>query len=397
MSFVSLLTLLVAAAPPVEITSLSGQQQTGTLVNITAKELSLQPESGPVQTIPTADLLEVRRKTDKAAASEPADAAIVRVALTDGSQLQLQDVATTAKELRGRHALLGDVALPITAVHSVRFAPPSSKFDPLWTPLKEKGAKTDMVVLQKPEVLDHLDGVIGAIDQATIKFLLDGDEIPVKREKAFGLIYARKPSNAKLAARVELSNGDIVAVKSVAADGEQWKLEPLAGAAWQLPIEGVTVVDYSLGKVVYLSSLEPRSVNYTPSEKIEGSTEEFFWKFRRDRSLEGKPLRLGQKTYARGLAIHSETELKYRLGGEYRRFQAMLGIDDEITKYGVTGIRILGDRKELYSGECLPRRPVIPLDLDVSNVVELDIIVNFGSDKLGIGDRIHLADARLVK
>jgi hypothetical protein len=398
---VSLFVLVVAVAQPqpVDVTMLSGQQRSGTMVQLTEKELFLQPESGQPEVIPTADLLEVRRSGEsEPTSSKMDDAGIVRLTLVDGSQLQLAGVTTSSKELHGRHSLLGELTIPLIAVHSLRFTPPSSKFDPLWLQLMEKGTKSDMVVLQKPEVLDHLDGVVGAMDEGTAKFLLDGDELSIKREKMFGIIYSRKPSSTKLAARVELVNGDTVAVRSVTADGEQWRLASPIGSAWQLPMNAISVIDFSLGKVVYLSALEPRSVKYTPFYKF-GDDGEFYWKFRRNRSLEGKPLRLGQKTYARGLAIHSKTELLYRLGGEYRRFQALLGVDDEITNtdWGAVSIRILGDRKEMYAGECRPRQTPIPLDLDVTDVVELEIIVDWGPDKSDIGDRIHLADARLVK
>lgn len=395
MSPVSLVALLLAAAPQVEVTSLSGEQQAGTLVKLTAKELSLQPASGAPVVLRTSDLLDVRQKIDPLPVA--GDALTVRVSLVDGSQLQIVDVKTSAKELVGRHAILGELKLPLSSVRGLQFSAPNVKFDSMWTQLADKGGKSDMVVLQKQDVLDHLDGVVGGIDEESIKFLLDGDEISVKREKAFGVLYSRKASSAKLTAQVELANGDLVAVKSVAADAEQWQIEAVSGMSWQVPAAVVARVDFSLGKVVYLSALEPRSVNYTESPQFLPHGRNFPWKFRRDKSLEGKPLRLGQKTYPRGLAVHSKTELKYRLGGEYRRLQAMLGIDDEINKFGVASIRILGDRKELFSAECRPRQPAIPLDLDVTNVVELDIIVDFGSDKTDIGDRIHLADARLVK
>ena len=40
----------------------------------------------------------------------------------------------------------------------------------------------------------------------------------------------------------------------------------------------------------------------------------------RDRNLHGMPLRLGNKTYSRGVSIHSRTFLRYRLAGDYSRF-----------------------------------------------------------------------------
>ena len=149
---------------------------------------------------------------------------------------------------------------------------------------------------------------------------------------------------------------------------------------------------------MYLSALEPRSVKYQRRIPFPPGTLPY-GEFRRDRNLDGRPLRLNGKAYARGLAIHSKTSLVYRLGGEYRRFQTMIGIDDEITdtRFGATQVRILGDRKELYTGVCQPRESAIPIDLDVSGVVELEILVDYGPDEDDTSDRVHLADARLVK
>lgn len=399
MMTIGMLSVLAAAAVPVDVTLLNGQQRSGTLQKLTAKSCVVQSSSGESTDIPTPDLLEIRVTGEDPSPSARDDASPrPRIQLVDGSLLRLDNLTTTGTEAQGRHAALGDVRFPLTAVRSVRFSPPNAKLDPLWNQLAEKGTKEDMVVLQKQEVLDHLDGVVGPIDDASIKFLLEGDDITVKREKAFGVIYARKPSNVKLVARVELSNGDRVSVKGIASDGEQWSVEGLTGSAWTLPATAVASIDFSLGKVVYLSAMEPRSVKFTPYFEFPAGVVPY-GEYRRDRNLDGRPLRLGQKTYARGLAIHSRTELVYRLGGEYRRFQAMMGIDDEFTnpKWGAVDVTIRGDRKVLYSGVCRPRENPVSLDLDVTGVIELEIVVDFGPDKDHIGDRLHLADARVVK
>lgn len=395
--FWTLTACLLASAPPVEVTLLNGETRRGTLEQLGAKELSLQPESGAAVAIPAADLLEVRLLKEGSSSAPPSgNQPVIRVGLVDGSKLQFTSVETTSKELTGQHSVLGSVKLPLSAVRTLRFASPDAKLDPLWQQLLDKPSKNDQIVRQKQEILDHFDGVVGAIDPESIKFLIDGDEISVKREKAFGIIYARKPSTAKLAAQIELQNGDLLSVKSITADQAGWKLESASGFSAKLPWEGIARADFSLGKVVYLSSMEPRSVKYTDCPQFPDDTD-FRWEFRRDRSLEGKPLRLGQKTYSRGLAIHSKTELKYRLGGEFRRLQALLGVDDEISRFGAVSLRILGDREELYAADFRPRQTPVPLDLDVAQVVELEIIVDFGADNSNIGDRLHLADARLVK
>ena len=391
--------MLLIAAVPVDVTLLNGDQRSGTLQKLTAKTLTVETSSGELAELPTVDLLEIRVSPERPPTQPAADGSQpIRVELIDGSRLQLDGLTTTGKELLGRNAALGELTLPLSSVRSLHFAAPDEKFNSAWDELLKKETRQDMIVVRKTDVLDYLDGVVGTIDDATIKFLLDGDELAVKREKAYGVIYARKPSNVKVAAQVALANGDSVAVKGVAGDGENWTLESATGPTWTVPAAALAAIDFSLGKIVYLSSLEPRSVNYQPYIKPPAGAL-IYGEYRRDRNLDGRPLRLGQKTYARGLAIHSRTELVYRLGGDFRRFQAMMGIDDEFTneKWGAVEVRILGDRRPLYSGVCRPREDPIPLDLDVTGVVELEIIVDYGPDKDGIGDRLHLADARVVK
>jgi len=51
---------------------------------------------------------------------------------------------------------------------------------------------------------------------------------------------------------------------------------------------------------------------------------------RKDASIEGNPLRIAGREYARGMGVHARSELIYELKPEYRRFVAVAGIDDEV-------------------------------------------------------------------
>ena len=110
------------------------------------------------------------------------------------------------------------------------------------------------------------------------------------------------------------------------------------------------------------------------------------------------PLRLGNKVYARGLCLHSKTQLKYRLGGEYRRLQTVIGIDHLVASngYGDCRLVISGDGKSLFEADVKAKDSPRPIDLDVEGVVMLEIQVDFGGN-LDISDHLDLADAKLVK
>ena len=384
----SILVLCLTAAPPVEMTTLKGEQHVGSLERLSGENVVLKTPTGVV-TIPAAELLAIRvpSGTTLPAAAET----VVEIRLTDGTRLRAANFASTGTEAVIEHPQMGSIKLPMIVVQSVRFAVPDPKVDAAWNQLLDRTAKKDQVAVRKGDVLDHLDGVIGSLDESTVKFQLDGDEIPVKRDRVFGLIYARRENlSSKAVAAVELSSGDRLAAKGVSFDGAVWKVKLASGADVSVPQPLVQTVDFSLGKIAYLSNLEPRDVKYTPFF-------DFVWEYRRDRSLDGKSLSLGNKVYAKGLALHSLTAMKYRLGGDYRRFQTVMGIDDDIRVAGNVDVVIKGDGRTLFKGSARVNQPPQPLDLDVTGVVELEITVDYGDDKLDIGDRLHLADAKVVK
>src|SRR5207248_177825 len=109
--------------------------------------------------------------------------------------------------------------------------------------------------------------------------------------------------------------------------GQGWKVRLVTGLDLQIVPESLLILDFSLGKVSYLSDMEPRSIEYTPFFQVPVS---FTDEYRRDKDFDGNRISLAEKTYSKGLAIRSRTSLKYRLGADYRRFQAIMGIGDEV-------------------------------------------------------------------
>ena len=166
------LVLCLTAAPPVEVTTLKGEQHVGSLERLSSDDVVIKTPTGAV-TIPAAELLALRVPS---AATTPAlgeTAADVR--LTDGTRLRAASFASNGIEATVVHPQLGSLKLPMTVVQSVRFAAPDAKVDAAWNQLLDKTPKKDQVAVRKGDVLDHLDGVIGSLGETTIKFQLDGD------------------------------------------------------------------------------------------------------------------------------------------------------------------------------------------------------------------------------
>jgi hypothetical protein len=169
-----------------------------------------------------------------------------------------------------------------------------------------------------------------------------------------------------------------------------------------LPFSKIKMIDFSLDKLVFLSDLEPETVRWTPflpAGKI-ARLLEMLYTPRPDRNLDGLPLQLrtGQvtKQYAKGLAIHSRTELVYRLAGKYRRFAAVAGMDPKVAGNGHLRLEIKGDDKLLLDATISNESDPLPIDLDITDVRRLRILVDFG-EHWDIGDHLNLCDARMTK
>jgi hypothetical protein len=122
---------------------------------------------------------------------------------------------------------------------------------------------------------------------------------------------------------------------------------------------------------------------------------------RNDESLEGGPLQLGYADgrtieYAKGISMHSRTEMVYRLTSPYRRLQAVVGIDNRLRPAGNVVVTIFNDAQPIWQETISGKQDPIDLDLDIQGVQRLRILVDFGND-LDIADHLNMCDARIVK
>ena len=189
------------------------------------------------------------------------------------------------------------------------------------------------------------------------------------------------------------TNEELIVARHVRTDGDAVIVEPVGGGSVRYPsLKSLARLDYSKGKLAYLSDLEP-------IEKDQTSTEDLVFPFRRDRNLYGGPLRLNGVSYVKGLAIHSRTMLTYDIGSDYNEFRAMLGVDDVVRSENGTpvSLRVIieGDGRELFRGDVRDRDAPKPIAVDVKNIRRLKITV--AAPLLDLGNQVDLCDARVSK
>ena len=387
--------MLTAASPQFEARILGDQAIVGTLTELTAKRVTIATAAGPVA-LDTDKLIRLAPRLKPAAAPLEARAWIE---LADGSSFAARDYAVNGG--RARFSLPGDqvVELPVAMIATVRLQPETEAMAGDWQRILAMKLDGDVLVARKGETLDYHKGVIRDVNEQAVQFVLDGEPLAVKRSKVYGLAYYH-PADQQLpepVGRLVDASGGTWSVRSLALSGGKLQWTTPAGLTIVRPLEAIGQIDFT-GKIVYLSDLKPESVRWSPYFAMAKplAVMEQFYTPRQDKSLESKPLQIGGTQYAKGLALHSRTEMVYRLPERFSRLKAVAGIDDAARPHGNVQLVIRGDDRVLLDVTVTGTDAPKPLDLDLTGVRRLNILVDFG-DNSDVGDYLDLADALMVK
>jgi hypothetical protein len=387
--------LLTTAAPPFEVQTLDGQTLVGPLVEIAADRLTMDAVGGR-KSLDIERLVSVVSR-QKPAAPPPESGLVVE--LTDGSIILAERYI--AQAARAKISLTDGQVLetPTNIVHTVQFQRPAAALAAEWGRLVGMNADSDLLVVRKEDSLDYHKGVLHDVTDDAVRFELDGDILPVKRSKLYGIAYRHGvPANRPEAiCRVTDAAGSQWAVHSLGLAGKlQWTTP--AGLNVSEALDKIVQIDFSGGKIVYLSELKPESVRWAPyfGPRKPLAAEEQFYAPRFDHNVDGGTLLLAGTSYRKGLALHGHTEIMYRLPGSFSHFRAVAGIDDAVRPSGKTRLLVRGDDKVLLdvviSGNDAPRN----IELNVASVRRLTIVVDF-ADSLSAGNDLLLCNARLSK
>lgn len=394
MNVLLLTVLLAAAGPRFEAKTLDGQTFAGRLTELNAQRLTLQTPQGAA-TVPIEKLVDLSIKPTP---SSSAGAKGIRVQLMDGSV-----VCAGQYTCRGDRATLtlldGQVLeLPVHQVLAVRLQTDATAAAE-WAHLVKTKRDTDLLVVRKSGALDYQPGVAHEVTAETVRFDLEGEVVSAPRGKIFGLVYHHRLEGDAPAACCRITDlwgSQWSAHKLRLADRLQWTT--WGGAEVSLPLGQVVDLDFSGGKIAYLSDLEAESVRWTPFFAVQKPLPilEAFYAPRRDRDFDSAPLQLGGAQYSKGLAVHARTELTYRLPDGFRRLGAVAGIDDSLRPNGKVRLVVRGDAKVLLDRVITGNDPPKPLELDVAGVRRLVILVDF-VDGVPAGDQLLLCNARITK
>ncbi len=360
-------------------------------------------------TVPTGQVLNIELAP---AERIPAENPYVDVELTDGTLLHCSECRVKGKTVVVTVLLTGQkLELPMGIVSNVLTNAQNEKYRKDWTERLKKKGKTDILARLDKGAVNPIPGLLGEgnADGTKINFTITipspekdkKDEtrtIEVPLENIHGLIFRRDfDANAKPSVcRVSDTYRDLILVESLSQAPEGLTVTTPAGAKLLFPIAKLALLDYSNGKLVFLSDLNPDRLD-------ERSTEDRVDHYKRDRNMDGRDvIKIKSTPYPKGLAIHAYARLDFDLNGEFEVFKFVPGFDDVVGGLpGPVKLRIDGDGKELYArtfdrATWKASAEGKEIALNIKDVQTLRVEVVSG-ELLTLGKHLALANARVSK
>ena len=390
-SMTLMLGLLAPLATADSVSTVDARVLTGSVVSLDAKVLTLSQPGKKTETVPLGKLLSVEWAPVKKLAAERLLCKTFSGCEIPFSNLSIRDnrIALTTQAVPAplRARALNEVA---TLVFPKLMQTAEEVLGRCATRGYATGPKDLLVIEREDGKYQSAAGVLLGITAINVQFRFNDKDRTVARTKVRALFLSRTIAPiapAKL--RVTTTGGATLACRTIAI-AKTVTCTLAGGTTHTLTAASLASAAWVSDSVAFVSSLKP-------TKTTEHGLLDVVFPHRLNRSVAGGPIRLGGKTYTNGLGLHSFCELDYDLVGGYSQFLATVGIDDSTKGRGDAQLTILADGKPLKTMRVKGGAKPVALRLALTGVKRLTIRVGFGEDKLGVGDHVNLANARLVK
>jgi hypothetical protein len=409
-----ILAAITTASPQgVSATRLDGTTVVGQIDAWNGERLTLATSDG-VERIPTDELLALRISLQERRAQQ-----LTPVLVTIGGSViptegfAVQDGVARTNLIHTLPEGAAELQVPLPKVREIQLKLLDATLDEQWRDIRELSIPHDLLVIFKRggKSLDYLEGTIGTITDEAIEFTTDGDRVEVPRSKVAGLVFYRRESPSSEPPCVLSGKNRLrLAAASVRLDQERLLVATTDGIKLTWPLNEISTADFSAGKLVFLSDMEPASQSWQPLVGLSAATTAMseFGDPRFDRSASGGPLSIWHpdmefsegsgsiESFDKGIAVRSRSHLVFRLPKGFSRFVTLAGIEPETRASGNILLIVLGDDRPLLEAEISGQDAPRAIELDVAGVRRLTIVVDYG-DNLDTGDWLNLCNARLVK
>ncbi len=316
-----------------------------------------------------------------------------QIVLSNGGVLVADLVRTEQEQILISSALYGELSISLEQVAVVLLEP---SVDPIHRrrfldASRDASATSDRLILVNG---DELEGTVTAITPQQIELETRLGAVAVERDRVLAVVFdpslAAPSKHTDLHAWVGTDDGSRLLASSLLVGGESVRIRLFDGANLETSADSLCWLQPLGGRVVYLSDLAPAGYRHVPYLALE-------WPYRRDLNVTGAELRSGGRTYIKGLGMHSASRITYELDRPYRRFEALVSIDEGTELRGSVTFYVYVDGERVFSsGVVRGGDDPVPVSVALEGAERVSLVVDF-ADRGDALDHANWIDARLVR
>jgi len=366
-----------------ELRTLGGKVILGKVTQVSDKDITIKTDKEQVKT-PLNEVLALDFQPVKELTGEKYS----DVRLLDDTVLHCSKVAFKGKDVTLTLVSGNTIQLPLQYVVSVLHQAQDAVVRKKWAEVVANKVKRDRIVILSKGELNALEGTFGDVDAEgkKIKFKHETGDKNIPLENLHGLIFYRlEAAQGNPLCRAIDQQGNVLTAAKIGFDGKAYTLTTTFGAKITLAADALSKLDFNMGKLTYLSDMEPAKV-------VEKSGAGLVTHYRKDVNLDGEPIIL-ERQHAKGLSLHAFTQLEYNLAGKYKEFKAILGVDQRVGADSQALVTIHCDGVERFKGT-ITAKETKSLAISIRDVTTLRITVS-SRNFLDLHDHVTLADARV--
>ncbi|GIW98787.1 MAG: hypothetical protein KatS3mg111_2120 [Pirellulaceae bacterium] len=246
------------AGPPVRVELMDGSALNGELEGIDETQVTVVM-NGRAQAMAKTEIRTLQLAATDRLEVQQGDSPIGRVRLIDESEFAIRRLRSESGELIVDDGSPQPHKLPLTDVQWIAFGEFSPQQERQWKAIRESVTSSDVLAVRRDaQTLATIAGVVQGLDEATVQFSFDGQELPVPVEKLAGIRFfsAASAQLGALQAMVRDTRGGRWSASQVlSGSGETIDVLLRCGARLRLDWDNVEAIDFAAGSVKYLQQL----------------------------------------------------------------------------------------------------------------------------------------------
>lgn len=321
-----------------------------------------------------------------------------KIVLADGSIVYGKIIDGSAESIGVETNLLGLITLDLIQIKDLFFGNFSSQ--------EINTSENDILYFKSGDVME---GIIEKFGNDYVQ--IEHEQLGSRKEAfsklkriSFAELEVSKKNNSFVTNIIGFDESSLIGrITRISSEKVSFQMENIEEKR-EISLKKIKYIFFKNGRFSYVSDLPSNisKIEYIPyfPNTLAGDV------VKKDKNYSGNPLVIRGQRFYKGLGTISKTKIHLRLNKKYKRFQSVIGIDDEIAQRykrqsnfigGSVVFKVIADKKTIYKSDIVYHfTPSINIDVDVSNKETLTLVVDFG-DNAHVNDYADWGEAILVR